>query len=467
MIKRTSSICRILAMLLIVSVFFSLLPGPVTRAETRFSDVDGRYAWALRAISLMADKQVLTGYPDGRFRPDQPVNKSEWTVMVYRLFDKYRPNQTSDAQQRMAYFADVPAQHWAYQPISGIYTSDFRIGGYGVNRNGETAFRPEMQLTRLQLAQMLYAFFGNRLMDRRLSDNDACAVVSSFKDIPVKMFTDPAQYELAKADGRYTSSGLMDVESSDVFTLLALGSNGADCSLGDDELSNVQAKALASLSGSGIMTPNNDGYFRPKDAVTRAEAVTILERIYNYLKRNNWLYDYTSIDLNAAGSTASNPTGAGGAGTGSDAGGYPSTGTGGFSNNPDSDVIQPGSPEGNAADTTWSDKSTIRVRDYFDDKGVIVKDLRNYGELEAAVQPKGKKYLTVDLKSQEKVDLYIILDGRIAFVKQEELPLTLPVSTVSIVGLRSQQRNINPNAGGEMKATLSVKLLDEEPKKKK
>ncbi|CAG7646960.1 S-layer homology domain-containing protein [Paenibacillus allorhizosphaerae] len=463
MIRLSLPMRRLLVAMLIASVMLSLWPSQTVRAEASFSDVDARYDWAVRSIGLMADKQVLTGYPDGRFRPELPVSKAEWTVMVYRLFDRYRPNLYVEGPRKIGGFADVPAQYWAYKEISELYDTSFSVGGYGLNRSGELAFRPDKPLTRLQLAQLLYAFFDNRLIDWRLDNTVACSVVSELKDIPTKIYASQAGYDAATADGRYMANGLMNVDSDDLYITLMLEHESEECTLGSDPLSNVQTKALASLKANGIMTPDEFGFFRPQEPVTRAEAVTILDRAYHFLERNDWLFDYSSINLDGTGPVGGS-TNPGTAGQGSSGGGT-------FNNNPDSNVIIPpggGSGGGTGgSNSSWSDKSIIRVQDYFNEKGVIVKDVRNNGELEAAVQPKGKKYLTVDLKSKEKVDLYIILDGKIAFVKQEEFPLTLSVAGVSIVGFRSQQRSPDPNVRGELNVTLSVSLLEEEPVKKK
>ncbi|ALS24141.1 MULTISPECIES: S-layer homology domain-containing protein [Paenibacillus] len=455
----SSPMWRKLVLLVSFTLLLSLLPVRAFSADTGFRDVDPqRYAWAINAIRLMTDKQVLTGYPDGLFRPDQTVSKAEWTVMVHRLFNKYRPNQYAVGMEKISYFTDVPPLHWAHRPIMDMYNASFRIGGYGVSRTGDLAFRPDQALNRLQLAQMLYAFFDQRLMDRRLSENDVCAVMMEFKDVPVRLFTDPEEYAAAKADGRYEAGGLMDIESSNVYPSLFMGNHSSNCKFGDDPLSNVQSTALVSLKANGIMTPNDDGYFRPKDRVTRAEAVTILNRIYSYLKNNSLLSDYTSVELDASGS------GGGSAGTG---GGAPSSGGGSFNNNPGSSIIVPpnsgGSAGGNHQNPEWSDKSVIRVTDYFNDQGVIVKNVKLFGEIETAVQPNGKRFLTIDMKSQEKVDLYVILDGRVGFVKQEELPLTLPLDGIGMVGLRSQKRDMKSPRTTEYQTTLSVALYDEDP----
>lgn len=457
------SLARKVGLLLSVALLWSGLPAGALGAAA-FPDVDARqFAWALPSIQSMSAKQVLEGDTDGKFYPNRTIKKAEWTKMVYTLFDKYRPNRDATGMKKISYFTDVPESHWAFGMIGDMYDASFAIGGYGLNRNEELSFRPEMEMTRLQLALMLYAFFDNRLIDRRISDNDACAVVmTTFKDIPFKLYTDPEEYRSeAASDGRYVDGTLMTTETQDVYPALMLGKDSADCALGDDPLSNTEIKVLTSLHATGIMTPNEDGYFRPLDRVTRAEAVTILERIYRYLKKNYWLSDYSSIDLDSAGTVS--PGSGGLSGGGASSGGTTGSGSGNpFTYNPNTNVI-PGSSGG----TSWSDKSVVRVVDYFNDQGVITKDLRLNGEIETAVQPQGKKYVQVDLKSVEKVDLYIILDGQVGFVKQEELPITLTVSGVSTVGIRSQQRLPNQNKKTDFTATLSVVVSDEDPGKKK
>jgi hypothetical protein len=422
------------------------------RAEVKFTDVDAKkHGWAYSSIYTMAQQGVLTGYPDGRFRPEQPVSKAEWTAMVSRLFDKYRPNLNASGLNHVAGFADVTGQHWAYKEISEMYDYSFPIGAYGLNQQGQLVFRPDAALTRLQLAQMLYGFFDNRLMDRRMSENDVCSVVSGFKDVPVQIYTDTDDYDDArKGDGRYASNGSFTDDSGRVFVTLFMSRGADDCRFGKDEFSNMQATALASLQASGIMTANDSGYFRPLDKITRAEAVTILDRIYNYLNRNGWLWDYTTKDLNASaasssGGSADNPY-------------YSSSGsfTGSWGSS--------GSYNPYGTNTGGINLSDFTVKDYFDDKGRIVKDLRRNGEIETAVSIGDNKYATIHLESKEKVDLWVIVDGQIAFVKQEELPITIPVEGVGEVGFKTQQRDPKPLVKiGDFTATLSVELSKEPP----
>jgi hypothetical protein len=444
-----------------LALMFSAAPVPQAKAATPFIDVDSqRYAWAEPSINTMSAKQILVGYPDGTFKPDQPVTKAEWTMMVYRLFDFYRPNQLSYSSKRLPPFQDVPELHWASKPIAEIYDRSFEYGGYGVDDSGQLAFRPDKKLTRLQLANMLYSFFDNKLLNEKLGDKQVCTMLQAYRDIRVEKFTESGVIkQYADSERRYEASGLQHADSNRVYPVLLFEFYNGECDFSVDPLTKIQAKALAHLQYNGILTADEDGYFRPNDPVTRAEAVTILDRIYRYLKKTDALKRFSSLDLDAQGGTAAQPApnpgqAAPGTNTGQPSSQAP------FSYNPTSNVINnPTSATGG----TSSSLSVINVRDYFDDKGVITKDIQANGEIETAVIPKDQKYVTIGLKSIDKIDLYIILDGKIAFVKQEELPLTLDVRGITTVGLRTQVRKGTQTVGGTV-ATLSVQLSQEEPK---
>ncbi|WP_159885929.1 S-layer homology domain-containing protein [Paenibacillus puerhi] len=448
---------RRIALALTVAVGCSALavqPQPV-QAASRYSDVTSSYVWAINSIELMTSKQIITGYPDGLFRPDQAISKAEWSAMVFRLFDTYRPNLKATELNKIGYFADVPTDHWAYKPISDLYDASFRIGGFGVNEQGQLAFNPDRPLTRLELAQILYAMFGGKLAGGdRLSANDACAALLQFKDMPSSLLEDESAYWFAKSDGRYDASGWMRADDEIVYKTLMIGKGASDCKLGDDLLSNVQAKGLAGLKANGIMSPTDNGRFRPRDPVTRAEAVVILDRIYHYLKTEKWLSLYSTVELEAK--TGTNSGSGGGSASGGNGSPIPNA-SGGILN---PSVEQPGSRE-------WSDKSVIYVRDYFDDLGVLTKNVATHGDLEAAVQPQGSRYLTVDFTAKEGIDLYIVVDGKISFVKKEEFPVTLSVGGVSLVGFRSQVREPELKTHGNYNVTLSVKWSDQMPETKK
>ncbi|WP_426451112.1 S-layer homology domain-containing protein [Paenibacillus sp. S-38] len=438
---------RVLPFVLAVPLLLPFAAAPAS-AAVPFPDVNpNRHAWAISSIEVMSEKGIVTGYPDGRFLPDQSISKAEWTTMVYRLFDKYRPNLYAYGSDKVEGYADVPPLHWAYQPITEIYDASFRIGGFGEDLHGDLAFRPDMRLNRLQLAQILGSLFRNRLLNAQLAPSDACSLVASLKDVPSKFLPDTEVYSEAQADGRYVASGYMNSEEAgSVYPTLFLGNGTGNCAYGDDELSNQQAKALASLQASGIMSADDAGYFRPLDAVSRAEAVTILDRIYLYLRGLGYTADYSSVELEEP-SERDGSTGSG-------------SGTAGTAVPP----VSGGAAGGNASAGGGASVPPAVIG--ADGTGVISRNVLRKGEIETTVRPNGREYLQFDLESDWKVDLYVIVDGQIGFVRQEDLPMTIPVDGVTSVVFRTQQREKQVGAVDNV-ATLTTKLLDEMPAKGK
>ena len=48
---------------------------------TNFSDVKGR--WSERAIASLVDKQIMSGYSNGTFKPEQKITREEFAVIAY------------------------------------------------------------------------------------------------------------------------------------------------------------------------------------------------------------------------------------------------------------------------------------------------------------------------------------------------------------------------------------------------
>lgn len=84
-----------------------------TNAATarEFSDLNTDH-WAYSEIKTLADEDILWGYPDGTFMPDQSATRAEFATMVIKSLwqEKYDPVQ-------IYYYKDVPQEHWAYEMI--------------------------------------------------------------------------------------------------------------------------------------------------------------------------------------------------------------------------------------------------------------------------------------------------------------------------------------------------------------
>ena len=78
---------KIISMVLI----FTMLSGlsVVTFGAGGFSDVDeDTYSWAIDQINEMAEKKIISGYPDGTFQPAKGITKIEAMLLISRILGK-------------------------------------------------------------------------------------------------------------------------------------------------------------------------------------------------------------------------------------------------------------------------------------------------------------------------------------------------------------------------------------------
>ncbi|MEA5568978.1 S-layer homology domain-containing protein [Anabaena sp. UHCC 0399] len=110
-------------------------PSPVTT----FSDVQSGY-WAQPFIRGLAARNIVVGYPDGTFRPEQPVQRDEFAAIIRKAFDQPPIRQIESG----AVYKDIPANYWAVRPIEEAYQQGFMSGlpgGY---------FRPNQPVSKVE-----------------------------------------------------------------------------------------------------------------------------------------------------------------------------------------------------------------------------------------------------------------------------------------------------------------------------
>ncbi len=107
---------------------------PATNQVAQASDVAGN--WAEPFIRVLVEKDIIKGYPDGTFRPDQPITRAEFAALLNKAFDL----QPIRAGRN---FKDVPRNYWAADAIQKAYRSGFLAGFPG-------SFGPRQNLLRIQ-----------------------------------------------------------------------------------------------------------------------------------------------------------------------------------------------------------------------------------------------------------------------------------------------------------------------------
>ena len=103
-------------------------------SSTSFPDIKNH--WARPFIEALAQRGILNGYPDGRFRPDNSVTRAEFAAIVTTTFSRI------PSKREYIPFVDVPANHWAFSAIKKSYETVF-ITGFP-NRE----FRPSSRIVR-------------------------------------------------------------------------------------------------------------------------------------------------------------------------------------------------------------------------------------------------------------------------------------------------------------------------------
>ncbi|MFM9329977.1 S-layer homology domain-containing protein [Paenibacillus mesotrionivorans] len=250
--------------LLLTFTAFALLSAAwMSPALAGFSDVDAnpQYTWAKPSIDEMNRKGILTGFPDGSFQPGQPVTKAQFTVMVYRLFPLLRNPKPET-------IPGVPENHWAFKEFAELYSTIYPEYAADVQSDDYTySYQPEKQMSRWDVLIVLDALFSGMDGPESVTAADIAKELGRIKDIPQRQFASYDEYETSNP--RYSSL---------VPELLLVNDPAYGLGWAGD-FDYVKAEALYRFTRLGIMTADEAGLFRPQAPVTRAEMVTILNRM--------------------------------------------------------------------------------------------------------------------------------------------------------------------------------------------
>lgn len=131
----------------------------------QFSDLTGH--WSRAFVEGLADRDLITGFSDGTFRPDANMTRAEYAALITRAFNPAaeRPART---------FADVPANHWAAGAIQTAYRGGFMSG------TADNTFSPNSLLSKAELAASIAG--GLNWPDG--TDNDLASLLDR-QEIPV------------------------------------------------------------------------------------------------------------------------------------------------------------------------------------------------------------------------------------------------------------------------------------------
>jgi hypothetical protein len=133
-------------------MFYRLLADPEAATKrVYFSDVRSD-AWYGNEIEVLAGLGIVNGYPDGTYRPDDPITRAEFTAIAMRFAELVPEGDNV--------FSDVSQDSWYYGLIVGA-TQYGWISGYP-----DGTFRPDDKISRAEVAKIT-----NKLLERSADED--------------------------------------------------------------------------------------------------------------------------------------------------------------------------------------------------------------------------------------------------------------------------------------------------------
>ncbi len=150
---------RIMKFFVAFLIAFVLVIPTNANADTTFSDISTDYRFS-DEITQLVDSNVISGYKDGTFRPDESVNRAQAAIMLAKALEL----DVNNVQP--THYKDVSKKSAAYNHIAAVTEA-------GIMQGSQAGFNPDGSLTRAQMAVVLTKAFNLK------GDNK-----TSFKDVP-------------------------------------------------------------------------------------------------------------------------------------------------------------------------------------------------------------------------------------------------------------------------------------------
>lgn len=202
---------------------FPVLNKTVTK---HFSDVK-QGTWYYDAVMKMAEADIISGYPEGDFKPDDYITRAEAAKLVANA--KNLAPSTSGSS-----FPDVKEGHWAAKSIQSC--ADY---GY-INGYEDGSFQADRNITRSEIAKIINKVLG-RLADGAQDKGDLSDLNSkhwAYKDI------------LEATTSHIFEKGINGQETWLSFYRVKYNSNGAGCSMPRDIEPYQKGEVATILNGS-------------------------------------------------------------------------------------------------------------------------------------------------------------------------------------------------------------------------
>jgi uncharacterized repeat protein (TIGR01451 family)/fimbrial isopeptide formation D2 family protein len=145
------------------AVFLRLLKiAPSTNTAGNYPDVPAGH-WAAGVIAAMKSVGLLEGYPDGTFRPDAQIKRSEFAVLACRALGRQMlpVNQLEDIA-KLVHWDDVPETYWAYWAIVEVSTPHVVTNPERLDRSIVLKHKTVPLYTEVDTSTVAFVTYGDR-----------------------------------------------------------------------------------------------------------------------------------------------------------------------------------------------------------------------------------------------------------------------------------------------------------------
>lgn len=137
----------------IVTVLYRLEGEPAVSSSANFSDVSAGGQYYSSAVAWAARNNIVNGYEDGRFGPNDNVTREQIAAILYR-YAAYKGYDTSLAGNIASFSDAAKVSSWATDAIAWAV-------GEGLMNGDNGALKPQGNATRAEIATLLTRFCEN------------------------------------------------------------------------------------------------------------------------------------------------------------------------------------------------------------------------------------------------------------------------------------------------------------------
>ena len=230
------------------------------RATPEFTDIEGH--WLENTIILKADADLVEGVDKTHFMPDKEVTRAEFLKMLMNLCDVYSVDFVGRAC-REGECVDVTINDWYCNEIQGALDKGLipvEMLGDNVKKELITKVLAEATEDKEAVTTEVYTYLGEGLKfdgNKQITREEAAILAMEFISYVVKDNPN-AEYALYSNDKKFDFSD-------------------------EDEINPEYLERIKAAHRYAIMLGMGDGTFRPKETLTRAQAVKVAAVVAEHL----------------------------------------------------------------------------------------------------------------------------------------------------------------------------------------